>query len=234
RLDQLHELGARLGAVAEGAEHRRRHRLGVLLLLAAHEHAEVDRFHDHGDAPRLERFVQRIRDLGRESLLHLQPPAVHLDEPRDLREADDLLARHVRDVGLAKKWDHMMLTIVPEMSADEERRARLAREAVDRVRLLGGWEPANTYDARIGAVQRQSFSPIARDTVRTRNIGTSLFRKLEGTVTRSIAGSDRGKASANIARYFSANSARFTVKLILRPCWMLPSAATAPRTYPSG
>src|SRR3990170_2558472 len=110
RLDQLHELRARLRPVAEGPEHRRGHRLRVLLLHPAHQHAEVDRLHHDRDAAGLERLVERRRDLRREPLLHLQAPAEHLDEPRDLRQPHDLPPRHVRDVRLADEWEKMMLT----------------------------------------------------------------------------------------------------------------------------
>src|SRR2546422_502642 len=53
------------------------------------------------DAARLERLVERVGDLRREALLHLKALGKHVHETRDLRQADDLLARHVRDVALA-------------------------------------------------------------------------------------------------------------------------------------
>src|SRR5437899_5910425 len=58
--DEGEELFARLLFVAEGAEHRRRHRRGVLLLDPAHHHAEVARLDDDADALRLDDFLDRL------------------------------------------------------------------------------------------------------------------------------------------------------------------------------
>ena len=80
--------------------------------------------------------------------------------------------------------------------------------------------------------QRHNREPIARDTTRTRYRGISRARKPEGTRTASTRGFTAANASANIARYFAANSALFTTSVIRRPSCRLPSAATAPSTYP--
>ena len=65
-------------------------RLGGLFLRAAHHHAKVHRFDDYTDAARLEHSLDRLGDLLREPLLHLQPAGEDLDNTRQLRDADDL------------------------------------------------------------------------------------------------------------------------------------------------
>src|SRR5262249_982080 len=85
------------------------HSLGVLLLDAPHEHAEMRGLDDHADALREERIVERLGDLSRQPLLDLEAAAEHLDEARQLREAKDLPVRNVRDVRLAEEGQEMML-----------------------------------------------------------------------------------------------------------------------------
>src|SRR5262249_21410921 len=83
QLDQLEELHARAPLIAERAEHRAGDGERILLFDAAHRHAEVRRFHDDGDAERIDRVADRVRDLIREALLHLQASREDVDEPRD-------------------------------------------------------------------------------------------------------------------------------------------------------
>src|SRR4029453_10323816 len=109
RLDQLHELGPRLRPFTERPQHRRGDRFRVLLLHAAHQHTQVDRFHPPRHTARLERLVQRAGDLGRQPLLHLQTPTEHLDEPRNLGEADDLAIGQIGDVALAHEGQQVVL-----------------------------------------------------------------------------------------------------------------------------
>src|SRR5438034_5544216 len=55
-----------------------------LLLHPAHQHAEVDRLHDHRHAARLERLVERVGDLGREPLLRSEEHTSELQSHSDL------------------------------------------------------------------------------------------------------------------------------------------------------
>src|SRR5215470_9052045 len=80
----------------------------------------MDGFHHHGNAARLERVVERAGDLRGEPLLDLKPLGEHVDEPRDLREADDLLVRHVRHVTLADEYQQMMLTQTREVDVFDD------------------------------------------------------------------------------------------------------------------
>ncbi len=81
----------------------------MLLLDAAHHHAQVLRLDHHRHAQRLERLLDAVADLDRQPLLHLQPARIGIDHARDLRQADDLAVRNVGDVRLAEKRQHVML-----------------------------------------------------------------------------------------------------------------------------
>ena len=83
KLDELEELHARPRVVAETAQHRARHAERVLLFHAAHRHAQVRRFHDDGDAERVDFFANRLGDLARQPLLNLEPAAEDVDEPAE-------------------------------------------------------------------------------------------------------------------------------------------------------
>ena len=83
--------------------------LRVLLLDAAHHHAEVHGLDDHADAARLDRLLDGLRDLDGEALLDLEAARVDVDEARDLGEADDLAVRQVGDVGLAEEGQQVVL-----------------------------------------------------------------------------------------------------------------------------
>ena len=129
QLDQLEELHARARVVAEGAEHRARHRERVLLLDAAHRHAQMRRFHHDGDAERRDLVADRVGDLVGQPLLHLQAAAEDVDEPRNLAEADHLVARNVGDVALAEERQQVMLAQAVEVDVlDDHHLAIIDRE----------------------------------------------------------------------------------------------------------
>src|SRR3954452_18465527 len=108
-LDVREELGARLVAAPEEAEDGRRRHDASRLPDAAHDRAQMGRFDDDADALRGESLHQEIGDLLRQPLLDLQPPGVHLDHARDLREADDAAVRDVRDVGRPEERQEVVL-----------------------------------------------------------------------------------------------------------------------------
>src|SRR5207237_9754140 len=62
-LDQAHELGAGLGIRLEDAQHAAGEDPAVLLLHAAHLHAQVIGLDDHAYAHRLQVFLQALGDL---------------------------------------------------------------------------------------------------------------------------------------------------------------------------
>src|SRR5690606_22356411 len=109
RRRQPQELLARAKILQEDAPHRTRDRLRVLLLHAPHHHAEVVRLDHHAHALRLEDVPDRLRDLVRHPLLHLEPPGEHLHDPGELRESHDPPVRNVRDVHLPEERQQVVL-----------------------------------------------------------------------------------------------------------------------------
>ena len=87
---QPEKLVARLGAVAELPPQRAGDGLGVLLLHAAHHHAEVHASITTPTPAGRSTSSIAVRDLLGQPLLHLQPPREHLDDPRQLGQPDDL------------------------------------------------------------------------------------------------------------------------------------------------
>jgi hypothetical protein len=107
---QAQEFGASGGVGAEGPEHGAGDRVAVLLFYSTHHHAEVGSFDNHGDPVGFEDFHQGFRNLGGESLLHLQTAREHIDHTRDLGETYDFLFRDVGDMGFSCKREQVMLT----------------------------------------------------------------------------------------------------------------------------
>jgi len=64
---------------------------------------------DHADPTGLEHLLDRAGHLLGEPLLHLQAPGEDLDEPRQLREPNDLAGGNVGDVDLTEKREHVVL-----------------------------------------------------------------------------------------------------------------------------
>ena len=107
--DVLQELAAQVGVVVEEAAPERRHRARAVLLDAAHLRAQVRRLETDGDAARLDQLDERVGDLLAHPLLHREAARVEADESRQLRDADDLVARDVRDVRGAVERQRVML-----------------------------------------------------------------------------------------------------------------------------
>ena len=94
--------------VGEDAAPERRHRRGVLLD-AAHPRAQVGGLEVDGHAGRLDQLHQRVGDLLADTLLHREALGEQADEPCELRDADDLLAGDVADVGDAVEGQSVVL-----------------------------------------------------------------------------------------------------------------------------
>lgn len=69
--NEIEKLVPRLGTRTHASQHAARHRRRTRLLHAAHDHAQVARFHDDGDALRLQHLRDGQGDLFREPLLDL-------------------------------------------------------------------------------------------------------------------------------------------------------------------
>src|SRR5215469_13148279 len=66
-------------------------------------------FEHYRDTERLYLFHDRMRDLGRQTFLHLQPAGINLYHPGDLGQTDDMAVGQVGDLGLADKRQEVML-----------------------------------------------------------------------------------------------------------------------------
>ncbi len=64
---------------------------------------------DDGHTQRVKRFLKALRDLMRESFLHLETPGKNIHDPRDLAQAYDLALGDVGDMAFAVKRQKMML-----------------------------------------------------------------------------------------------------------------------------
>ena len=80
-----------------------------MLLDAAHLRAEVRRLEPHGDAFGLDERDERVGDLLTEPLLDGEPAREEPDEPGQLGDADDPLARDVADVRVAVEGQRVVL-----------------------------------------------------------------------------------------------------------------------------
>ncbi|CEI19623.1 hypothetical protein PAMH19_5013 [Pseudomonas aeruginosa] len=107
--DQAEEFAAGGGVVAEFAEHHRSDHGRVLLFHAAHHHAHVLGLDHHRDAEGAGDLLDRLGDLPAHVLLDLQAAGVHVDDPRDLRQAEHLAVRDIGHVGLADEGQQVVL-----------------------------------------------------------------------------------------------------------------------------
>ena len=82
---------------------------GVGLLDAPHGHAGVHCLDDHGDAERLQGFLDAVADLDGEPFLDLEAAGIGLDDAGDLAESRDLSVRDIGDVVLADEGEHVVL-----------------------------------------------------------------------------------------------------------------------------
>ena len=113
--DQRQKLLTRRERLAECAEHRRCDHHRILLLHAAHHHAQMARFDHHAHALRVDRIHDCLRDLLGQPLLQLQPARVHVDQTRELADAEDRAARDVADVAAAEERQHVVLAQAVEL-----------------------------------------------------------------------------------------------------------------------
>ena len=103
------ELLARSMIASEQPAYGTRDRLRVLLLDAAHHHAQVDGLDNDAHAVRLERVLDGLRDLLRQPLLHLKSACEDIHDPRELAQPHDPTVGDVRDVCLAEERQHVVL-----------------------------------------------------------------------------------------------------------------------------
>jgi len=107
--DERQELGARFVRIAEATEHGGSDGFRMLLLDAAHHHAQVAGFNDDANALRLDNFLNGFGDLGGEALLYLQAAGEEFDEARNFAEADDFAVGNVGHVHFAEERQQVVL-----------------------------------------------------------------------------------------------------------------------------
>src|SRR5205085_3856659 len=101
--DEREEVLPQRGLVRVAPAPERRHRARVLLPDTAHLRAQMGGLEVDGDAVRVDQLDERVGDLLAEPLLDGEAPRVELDEPGQLGDADDLVARDVGDVRVAEE-----------------------------------------------------------------------------------------------------------------------------------
>jgi hypothetical protein len=82
----------------------------MLLANTAHLRAEVLRFEMDRDAVWLHQRDQRVSDLNTQTLLHGEAAREQTHEPGQLRDADDLLVRDVRDMSETVERQRVVFT----------------------------------------------------------------------------------------------------------------------------
>ena len=138
--DERKELLAHLFVGAERSEHRGGDHLAVLLLDAAHHHAEMLRLDDDADALRLRLGHDGVCDLLCHALLNLQAAREHVDDAGELRDAEHLALRDVADRALAVERQHVVLAHRVELDVLQDhhvvRAGREVRAVHDGLHLL--------------------------------------------------------------------------------------------------
>ena len=76
---------------------------------AAQGHAGVLRLDHHADPARIQPVLEPGRDLGGQPFLGLRSPGVVVDDPGELRQADDPLTGQVGQVGRAEEREQVVL-----------------------------------------------------------------------------------------------------------------------------
>ena len=119
---------------------------------------------DHdADALWLEHVLHRLRDLLGEPLLHLEPAREHVDDARQLGQADDLAIGDVRDVRASEEREHVVLAqrIELDVAHHDHAAVRFAEHRVAHhvahVHVVTAREPSQ----RVGDALRSLFEPLA-------------------------------------------------------------------------
>jgi len=72
------------------------------------------RIDDHGNTLRVQRVLDRVRDLSRHLFLNLQALCIDFHDTGQLRNANDTVLRQIRDMGRSDDWDHVVLAMAFE------------------------------------------------------------------------------------------------------------------------
>jgi hypothetical protein len=145
------ELAPQVGVFVVEPAPEGRHGARSLLLDSAHLRAQVDGVEMHRNTARLHEVDETVGDLLAEPLLDGEPARVETHEPRQLRDAEDLVAGDVADVRDAVERQRVML-------AEREERDRpfddLAVQAGRALRPLRGKRGTQLRVAVVPGVSR--------------------------------------------------------------------------------
>src|SRR5689334_4448968 len=81
----------------------------MLLLDAAHHHAEMPCLADNTDTAGLHKLLQCFRYLLGQPFLNLKTTSEDIDDTRQLAQSDDLFIRQIRDVHFPEKRQQVVL-----------------------------------------------------------------------------------------------------------------------------
>ena len=143
----------RAGVLAEHAEHRARDRDGVLLLDAAHRHAQVRRFHHDRDAERTRPSRAASRRSGSSGAPGSAGGARRSRRGAGSCSGRDATLRNVRDVALAEERQQVMLAEAVEVDVLDDHHLviidgeqRVVEDRVDVRRVAARQEPQRLLD----------------------------------------------------------------------------------------
>ena len=160
-----------------------------MLLDAAHLRAEVRRLEPNGDAFGLDERDERVGDLLTEPLLDGEPPRKEPDEPGQLGDADDPLARDVPDVRVAVEGQRVVL-------AERGERDRPLDDLGERL-APGGVASVGNVVTSLGS---PSYPDVASKSARRKRSGVS---RVPGVPSGSPSAS---RISAMLPRYLAQSS----------------------------
>lgn len=101
--NQLQKLHAGPGVLTKDTQHGTSDRTGILLLYAAHRHTQVRALTDDCHSDRLDLLEDRLRDLVGDPLLNLQPACEHIDQSRNLTQANNVVSWNVGHMAFPEK-----------------------------------------------------------------------------------------------------------------------------------
>src|SRR5437763_5683978 len=111
QIDRREKLGARFDARAERSQHASSHHADLRLVNASCSHAFMRGLDHHANAERLEHDVETLGDLGGHFLLDLEPLGIDVNEPNELGNANNTIARKIADMHAADDWCDMVLAM---------------------------------------------------------------------------------------------------------------------------
>src|SRR3990172_2717034 len=105
---------------AEGTRHGACHHSRIGSLDASHRGAKVQAFDNNSNAVRLHSRINEVGDLPGHALLNLQPAGKHVDDARNLGQADHALQWQVGYMCTAEEGKHVVLAQTIELNVTHD------------------------------------------------------------------------------------------------------------------